>query len=354
MAQKVGHIPSLDGIRAVSFLLVFASHAGLGKYVPGGLGVTIFFFLSGFLITSLMRSEYERYGALNLRHFWARRALRILPPFYFVLIVASIVSPVAWAPVTAQLLHITNYWIIFHGYGGMPLGTGVYWSLSIEEHFYILFPWIFIALQRLTGRNQALVLYGICALVLVWRTILVFEFHPIIDRTYMGTDTRVDSIIFGCALAMWHNPVADQLRLIEWRWKMVYVPAAIALLGICVAARNDSFRETSRYSVQGIALTVIFIAAIRYPHWLPMRALNTKPLIFIGLLSYSLYLLHYAVIYSVQRFCGNLDPISQGVLALGISVTCAWIIYITIEKPSARLRRRLHENLSASGSGEAV
>jgi len=83
--QNIRHIPSLDGLRAVSFLLVFVGHAGLDRFVPGGLGVTIFFFLSGFLITTLMRNEYERTGGVNLRHFWLRRALRILPPFYLVL-----------------------------------------------------------------------------------------------------------------------------------------------------------------------------------------------------------------------------------------------------------------------------
>jgi peptidoglycan/LPS O-acetylase OafA/YrhL len=329
------HIQSLDGIRAVSFLLVFVAHTGLEKYVPGGLGVTIFFFLSGFLITTLMREEYAKSGALNLKHFWMRRALRILPPFYIVLIAAALVSPVALGPIRAQVFNVTNYWVMNHGYEGMPLGTGVYWSLSVEEHFYLLFPFAFIALQRLKRRDQLFILYGACALILAWRYVLVLHFHSITNRTYMGTDTRIDSIIFGCALAVWN---VEKRRLIEWRWA-IYAAAAAAVLGVCLTVRGEAFREGLRYTLQGLALTVLFIAAVRFPKWTPMRVLNTRILKFLGVLSYSLYLLHYAVIYAVQAAIPNV--IVASVLAFFVSVGCSYIIYRLVEKPCANLRRSL-------------
>jgi peptidoglycan/LPS O-acetylase OafA/YrhL len=337
------HIPSLDGIRAVSFLLVFVAHAGLGNIVPGGMGVTIFFFLSGFLITTLMRFEHAKSGTLNLGHFWARRALRILPPFYLVLIGAALVShsPVVPSAFAAQALHITNYWGIYRGIDGMPAGTSVYWSLAVEEHFYVLFPWLFLAMQRLTPRNQALVIYLLCAAVLAWRCVLIFGFHADVSRTYFATDTRVDSILFGCALAVWHSPVADRMALVESRWKYVYLPAALAVFVLCLVVRDDAFRETARYSLQGLALTVVFIAAIRFPHWAVMRALNTRPMNFLGLLSYSLYLLHFAVLIQVQDRLPRLNVAMQGILALSVSIACSWVIYIVIEKPCATLRRKL-------------
>src|SRR5665213_2686933 len=108
----VNKIPSLDGIRAISFLLVFIAHAGLDKWVPGGFGVTVFFFLSGFLITTLMRQEYLTSGDVNLRHFYLRRVLRIWPPFYIVLAVTAIATEVDFKPFLAQILHVTNYWSI--------------------------------------------------------------------------------------------------------------------------------------------------------------------------------------------------------------------------------------------------
>jgi peptidoglycan/LPS O-acetylase OafA/YrhL len=157
-------IPSLDGLRAVSFLVVFAAHAGL-EVVPGGFGVTVFFFLSGYLITTLMRVEAERTGHVSLKHFYLRRALRILPPFYIVLTAATALAEIGFLgdtrpqlrPVLSQVLHFTNYWIAAHGWRGIAPGTGVYWSLAVEEHFYLLFPAVFLALSRLrlTGRQKA-------------------------------------------------------------------------------------------------------------------------------------------------------------------------------------------------------
>jgi peptidoglycan/LPS O-acetylase OafA/YrhL len=352
VSKPVRHIPSLDGLRAISFLLVFIAHAGLDRFVPGGLGVTIFFFLSGFLITTLLRTEFEKNGAVNLRHFWLRRALRILPPFYVVLAAALLLSR-NWDPngsvsapaVTALALQYTNFRIIAHGYGGMPLGTGVDWSLAVEEHFYLVFPWIFIAMRRLnlSGRNQAFFLWGICALVLLWRLALVLHYHAPVLRTYLGSDTRIDSILFGCALAVWHNPVVDATALHERRWKYLYLPMALLLMVGCLFVRRDDFRETLRYSLQGIALTGIFIAAIRYPRWPIFAVLNTRVMVFIGLLSYSLYLMHLGIINIVSTWLPSLGPITQGLLSLATAVGLAWLIYVTVEKPCARLRRRLSD-----------
>ena len=336
----------------MSFLLVFVAHAGLERFVPGGLGVTIFFFLSGFLITTLLRSEFEKNGAINLRHFWLRRALRILPPFYLVLAAAVLLSrcldtasTLSAPAVTALSLQYTNFRIIAHGYGGMPLGTGVYWSLAVEEHFYLVFPWIFIAMRRLklSGRSQAFSLWGMCVLVLMWRLALVLHYHAPVLRTYLGTDTRIDSILFGCALAVWHNPVVDETPLNERRWKYLYLPMALLLMVGCLYVRRDDFRETLRYSLQGIALTGIFVAAIRYPRWPIFAVLNTRIMVFIGLLSYSLYLMHLGILNIVTSWLPSLGPALQAVLSLATAVALAWLIYIAVEKPCARLRRKLSD-----------
>ncbi len=347
---SAGHIPSLDGLRAISFLLVFVAHAGLDDTVPGGFGVTIFFFLSGFLITTLMRTEYARHGTVNLRHFWLRRVLRILPPFYLVLFCAIAAAllfdppgSLRAAPVAAQLLHVTNYWIIFHGFAGQPVGTGVYWSLAVEEHFYLLFPWLFLLMQRarLEGRQQALLLWSLCLAVLLWRCYLVYLQHAPMNRTYMATDTRVDSILFGCALAVWGNPVIDAPRASERLWKLLLLPVAAAVLLGCVLVRDAAFRETWRYSLQGAALSFVFIAAIRFHHWPVFRVLNWRLPMFLGLLSYSLYLIHYAVLAAVQRLLPQRPPLARGAIALLLCVFLSWCIYRVVERPCARLRRRL-------------
>lgn len=348
--MAVRQIPSLDGLRAVSVLLVMIAHMGLEGIVPGGFGVTIFFFLSGFLITTLMRMEYDGKGVVSLRNFWLRRALRILPPFYLVLFVVTAAALLFDPPgtlsvggVTSQVLHFTNYWIIWNGHAGQAPGTGIYWSLAVEEHFYLLFPWFYIGLRHLglSGQRQALVLWSICALVLLWRLVLVGVFDVPEDRTYLATDTRVDSILFGCALAVWRNPVLDAGDYPERFWKFGIVPAALAILVGCLAYREPFFRETVRYSLQGIALTVVFIAAIRFPDWAPFRILNFRPVAFIGVLSYSLYLVHFPLIFAVARLLPDWPPVAQAMLAGGLALAASWTIYVLVERPCARLRKRL-------------
>src|SRR4051812_40780121 len=149
------HIPSLDGIRAVSFLLVFLAHAGLAHLLPGGFGVTIFFFLSGYLITTLLRIEFDVTGSISLRLFYLRRILRILPPFYLILALATLLAfvgvlkaPLLPLGVLSQALHFSNYYAAHNGYYGLAAGTGVYWSLAVEEHFYLVFPLAYLLLRR--------------------------------------------------------------------------------------------------------------------------------------------------------------------------------------------------------------
>jgi peptidoglycan/LPS O-acetylase OafA/YrhL len=346
------HIPSLDGLRAISFLIVFGAHAGLDG-VPGGFGVTVFFFLSGYLITTLMRIEAERTTRVSLKHFYLRRALRILPPFYIVLLAATAlgevgflgadVPPQPW-PVASQLLHFSNYWIAAHGWSGIAPGTGVYWSLAVEEHFYLVFPTIFLglALLRLTGRRKAIAFWACCAAVLAWRCVLVFAFHSSIDRTFLCSDTRVDSIAFGCALAVWGNPVLDPgpTRGGGLLWRGVLLPLGIALLLVTFVLRGTAFRETFRYTLQGIGLTPVFVAAVRWPRWVVFRPLNWQPVRFVGTISYSLYLVHQATLSAVAQHTG-LGVVARGALALLISLGIAWAMYHLVEKPCAKWRRRL-------------
>lgn len=352
------HIPSLDGLRAVSFFIVFIAHAGAYAVVPGGFGVTVFFFLSGFLITTLMRVEREATGTVSIRHFYLRRALRILPPFYLILGVATVFTVLRILPgeldaasVLAQALHVANYWFIFQGYDGAPAGTVPYWSLAVEEHFYLVFPLLYLGLTRyLATRNQARALWILCAVVCAWRCILVLGLGVGEDRTYIASDTRVDSMLFGCALALGLNPMLDRPLGREALWKWLIVPAAIALLLVTFLYRPPWFRETIRYSLQGIALTPVFIAAIRFPGWLPFRVLNARPVAYIGVLSYTLYLGHQVALMGVHFWMPTWHGGASAILALTIALCVSVVINRFVEKPSARLRQRLARRSSVAAS----
>ena len=346
------HIPSLDGVRAASFLIVFASHAaGLDTVIPGAFGVTVFFFLSGYLITTLMRVEMGATGRVSLTDFYLRRALRILPPFYLVLAAATALAAAGllggtlqpWA-VASQFVHVYNYWVAAHDGSGVATGTGVYWSLAVEEHFYLFFPAVFLALSmlRLTGRQKALAFWMACAGLLAWRCVLVFALHASVDRVSLCSDTRVDSIAFGCALAVWNNPVLDTVggRPESKRWTAVAFSAGVGLLLVTFFVRGPAFRETLRYTLQGIALTPMFIAVVRHPDWYIFRPFNWRPIRLVGNLSYSLYLVHHVILKAVAEH-SRLGTVSRALIALVVSLAIAWVVHVAVERPCGRLRRRL-------------
>ena len=225
----------------------------------------------------------------------------------------------------------------------MAVGTEVYWSLAIEEHFYLLFPSLYVLLLRLgiRSKQQALIFWGICLVVLLWRCLLIFGMGADYDRIFYASDTRLDSILFGCALAVTGNPAIDQDRQISERnLKYFLLPLGCALLLGSLLYRTDAFRDTLRYSIQGIALYPIFIAAIRFPEWGIFKALNWGWMRLMGILSYSLYLVHYMVIKVIALVIPELGLLGSGILSLLISVVLAYAIYRLVEIPAAKLKQK--------------
>jgi peptidoglycan/LPS O-acetylase OafA/YrhL len=344
------HIPSLDGIRALSFMIVFLSHAGLQGKVPGYFGLSVFFFLSGYLITTLLRLELDRSGTISLRQFYLRRVLRIFPPFYLVLGLAYLCTALGFwegslgpRGITSQLLHFTNYYIIDNGWWNeLAPGTWVYWSLAVEEHFYLVFPLLYLALRRagLSGKQQALALLAICGLVLAWRMVLIFGLNAPKDRTYVATDTRVDSILAGCILAVWNNPVLDREGVSDRALKLVWLPIGCLMVAVSLVFRRFEFEQTLRYTLQSFGLLPFFIAAVRWHDVGPFKLLNTRIAKLGGLLSYSMYLTHTSVIWAFEQRTKWPEPL-RAAAALAVVTLLAWLIYLTVERPIGRLRKRL-------------
>lgn len=343
------HIPSLDGLRCVAIAPVFLSHAlmtaGLPSFVPGNFGVTLFFFLSGYLITTLLRIELERTGGIDFRRFYIRRALRIFPTCYLVLALAALygwrqgsVDP--WW-LLGQVFQLTNY-LIIAGTWKAPIApnTDVFWSLAVEEHFYLVFPALFLLLARLrTNGQRAAFLLAVCGAVFLWRCWLVFVAGAPDDRTYVATDTRMDSILFGCVLGVYANPALDPTRVPEGVWKKVLLPVGVAVLLLTFAAGSRSFRETFGYTLQGLCLFPLFIVAVRYPDWGPMRLLNRRPVQFIGVLSYAIYLVHPSMLHASQTIAGGSLALFL-LLAVALTLAAASALYFWIERPVSRLRKR--------------
>ena len=305
-------IPSLDGLRAISVLIVVLAHSDLEALVPGGLGVTIFFFLSGYLITTLMLTEHQRTGGINILNFYTRRVFRLMPPLLISLAIAyaltyagMLAGGITTKGLTAQLLYFANYYGLFFDPGNtIPDGTGILWSLAVEEHFYIVYPLLMTAMLGCAFRPRTIgALLGVgCLAVLVWRIHIVQSPHFVSDRTYYASDTRIDSIIFGCILAIVANPKRQPSRStamsrVDW----AVLAAAVGALLLTLLYRNVAFRETIRYDIQGIALMPLFYFAVRFADNRLFRKLNLPWMVTLGTYSYAIYLIHDVVIRSIVK-----------------------------------------------------
>jgi peptidoglycan/LPS O-acetylase OafA/YrhL len=343
--QKQVYIPGLDGIRAIAFLLVYFAHSGLGIFIPGGLGVTIFFFLSGYLITTLLRMESSRTGTISIGQFYLRRTFRIFPPMYVTLVVWMLltsmgvfVGRVEWQPILLASLYMTNYTDLFtlHRIQG---GLNILWSLSVEEHFYLVFPWVFLLFmkRKWSAPHRAMLLGGLCVAALVWRYFLMTHFQAI--SNYEHTDTRFDSILFGCLFAIVLNPFLDEMP--EWINKHASVLAftGLGLLLLCLLLRSAFFRDTGRYTLQGIGLGGIFVYLLNTPKGWVVRCLEHPFLRLLGRRSYAMYLIHYCVLQSIEKKLG-LGMVTVLILGAAPVYGYAWAMSHFVEEPMQKIKKR--------------
>jgi peptidoglycan/LPS O-acetylase OafA/YrhL len=359
-AHRSGSIPSLDAVRALAVALVVFAHGGLQDIVPGGLGVTTFFVLSGYLITTLMRVEFASRGRIDYRAFYLRRLLRLMPPLFVVVAAAGLLSALALidgrftgAGLLSCLLYFGNYFLIAHDFHGVPAGIGVVWSLAIEEHYYLFFPPLAALLLR---RNRVAlsiaVLVALCIAVLVWRIWLVMHGASIAHLT-MATDTRVDAILVGCLLALACNPWLEASR---WpsRYDLPLAAVSIAVLLATLLWRDEVFRYTARYTVQSIAIAVLLWFAVARADRLPFRWLNARPVVYIGTISYTVYLSHHVIQLGLLKHWPQLGE--TGVILAGVALTLLFAEAMRryIEAPCATLRRRLHRGARKQKPARAV
>ncbi len=350
-----GPIPSLDGLRAIAVSLVFFAHSQLEYIIPGGLGVTIFFVLSGYLITTLMRVEYARSGRVSFRWFYLRRCLRLLPPLLITVAAAGVLSGLmlidgAFSPrgLLAVLFYFGNYHVIAENFQGIPAGLGVVWSLAVEEHFYLLFPPLAVLLLRSGSRQlAAATLTALCAAVLAWRCHLVLDGAPVAHIT-MATDTRIDAILVGCLMALACNPWLDHVPP-PHRWRDGSLAAVcLAVLSATLLYRNDFFRNTARYTLQSLAIAPLIYLAVARATCAPFRWLNARPMVYLGVTSYAIYLTHQVILLGIERHWPRFGWLGTTLIGAALTLTVAELLRRWIEEPCARLRKSLHRDYTSS------
>jgi peptidoglycan/LPS O-acetylase OafA/YrhL len=337
------HIPSLNGLRALSVLLVAASHAGFGRLVPGGLGVTVFFFLSGFLITMILRDEFATRGTIDFRNFYIRRLFRLTPPFLATLALGVVMVMVHLLPgyltpkaLLAQVFYLANYYSIFWDPGHTIVsGTEVFWSLAVEEHFYFVYPVVLLALLRhASNRTAQAAMWIVCGAVLAWRYGLVLGNGFVPERTAYATDTRIDSILYGCVFALATGATRLQnLPAISSRFATACLGVGAGLLLLTVVVRDPVFRETWRYSIQGVALMPIFFSILSYRQGWLHGLLNLRWMEKLGEYSYAFYLVHFIIAKSLL-FWGVPDgSVALYALVVVLSAGYAKGLNVCLERP---------------------
>jgi len=369
---KVPYEPGIDGLRAIAVTSVLLYHSAV-PWVPGGFfGVEVFFVISGYLITALLLAEWRNTSRLRMGEFYIRRARRLLPALFLMLAVVGLYA-VLFLPddlhtlrgdAAAAVGYVQNWWQIFAGRSyfeqtGRPPLLQHLWSLAVEEQFYLLWPLVFWGLLKLFGRRP-IRLVGVLVGAALASTILMWVLFPGIEdptRVYYGTDTRAAGLLLGSALAiLW--PPWRLTRTVHLIGRVVLNSAGaigLAFIAWYLFRVPDSAAWVYRGGFLLLDLaTLLVIAVTVHPGADLRRVLGWRPLVWIGLRSYSLYLWHWPI-YQITR--PDLDVPLDGywllALRLTLTVICAELSYRFVETPIrqgalSRTWRAIRE-----GSGEA-
>jgi peptidoglycan/LPS O-acetylase OafA/YrhL len=340
-------IPGLDGIRALAVLTVFVFHAEILPHIPGELATTIFFFLSGFLITTLFLKEWKKTGEINLGSFYFRRALRTLPPLYIVLAIALVASrflhvgePMVTWKAMGNVFQYTNYAVALpRDTAGFLPGMVLLWSLAVDEHYYLLYaPIMKAALNKVSVRKIILAMVGLCGLALMWRFYLVHVEGFASYRVSMASDTRMDSILFGAILAFWRNPALNPEKAASLAKPL---PVALGCIGLLLPtlSGSDVFKTTIGYTIEGIALMPLFSLAILHSSKGALKFLNSPVLLWISRASYPIYLFQWLTLIACRQYIHGPKLVQVG-CAFIVTFALAAALHYSVERPLMALRKR--------------
>jgi peptidoglycan/LPS O-acetylase OafA/YrhL len=348
--------PALDGLRALAVAAVIAYHFGAGWASGGFLGVDAFFVLSGYLITSLLLTEWGRDGRISLAGFWVRRARRLLPALLVVLGVVALYAA-ALAPASqlntlrsdgiASLFYFANWHFVLSGQSyfdlfALPSPMRHLWSLAIEEQFYLVWPLVVLVCLRV-GRGSRKVLAGVCvAGIAASVTVMAMLYEPADpSRAYYGTDARAHTLLVGAVLAL----VLMRRRPARRGSVMALHTAGLVAAGACVWAWASASDQGAELYHGGsfafsVAVAVVVASAVqpgRRSVWSPLRAvLSLGALRWVGLISYGLYLWHWPATVILTETRTGVSGAALTVLRLTVTVVAATLSFYLVEQPIRR------------------
>lgn len=342
MGWQLGYRPALDGLRGFAVALVLVTHV----YVPGGgelgaVGVTIFFTLSGFLITTLLLEERGRFGRFSLTDFYRRRMARLAPALFLAVALAVVVEVIVvgrvadWTLVAGALTWTSNVTMMD---GQSPITPLTHtWSLAVEEQFYVLWPLVLLVLVRFR-RTFVVMALAYLALASVVTRIQVFDPTVYLGHSYLGLDTRADQLLIGAILAV--ASVGSRDRRVSAWWAVPPV-ALILVVGLL------PYRSLLTPTIVALsAAAVLFVATRTSVPWLEGRRL-----MWVGVHAYGIYLYHRPIGMAVDAAVPGDSWWVAAPFTVGVTLVVAWASLRWVENP---IRKRFRSGRTGDGSGELV
>ena len=341
--------------------MVMLYHSQLPFAAGGFVGVDVFFVLSGYLITGLLMNEWNRTGTIALRDFFARRALRLLPAL-FLLLGAALAVPTlvrapegraVWEVVLIVLVYMSN-WFLAQDIGSLGTLTPT-WSLSIEEQFYLVWPPLLVLLLKWCSNRRWLVGLVALGVIAVWgeRLVLALGLDARTPRLYYGTDTRADGLLLGSLVGVLaaQGMLPTKGRALDWA-QQAALPALVTLVFLGYRARIGSDGGLSWSVLASLAAASLLVSLLTSPPRLVRAFLELAVLVWIGRISYGLYLWHVPVFHGLLRTDSmlrwGLTGVTVHLLRFGTTFFVAIVSFTTIERPMLKLKRHFR------GSGVRV
>ncbi|EIE3637102.1 acetyltransferase [Staphylococcus pseudintermedius] len=344
------YMPGLDGVRAVAVIAIIIYHLNPQWLSGGFLGVDTFFVISGYLITSLLLTEYHNTGKIELMSFWLRRVKRLIPAVLFLVMGVIVLSLIFMlteiqkvrADSIAAIFYVSNWWYImqnvdyFEQFAVQPLKH--LWSLAIEEQFYLVFPIVLLSLLSFIRRLKSIrIIFLILLVISMIAMMVLYVPNENVARVYFGTDTRIQTLLMGVLLALVWPPFQLKAKVNRQMRTMIDTAGVVglAILFICfkfVSETNSILYYGGFFLISTVTLLVI--ASSVHPSGYFAKFLGNKVFTFIGSRSYSLYLWHYPIIVLIhhQFVQGQIPPLVY-VVEILLMVLMAEFSYKFIEQP---------------------
>jgi peptidoglycan/LPS O-acetylase OafA/YrhL len=353
--RRLGRAEGLDGVRGVAVIIVFISHLDVILPIPrvivipgGTVSIDSFFVLSGFLITTLLLREQALTGRINTLHFYRRRALRLLPALGALLIAHAIFAYLSgisyhdeWTSLLSVMFYYSNWKLAYNSNalgGHIAPGLQHLWSLSVEEQFYLVWPWvtIFVLTYRRRLRTVVIVLVTLIVAVTVHRAL---AYHGIATwyGIFIRTDTRADGILIGCLLShIWFRRREPKrgVRLAGW--------LAIGFLLVCLPLVDS----TSPFIFRGGLLAIdiacaLVVLALVSSDWGARHFFSWRPFVVLGTVSYGLYLWHLPVFFAIHYYGHSWNEVLRVVVAIFATLLFTTLSWCLLEKPALDWKDRL-------------